>query len=99
MPVAVPAAALHQIFEAYCTKKGLTKDQIRFLQDGTRIQDHQTPEEVRNLSAHCLLPPSARNSRRVLVSASRVGVHYVGVLRGRTERVGGRAQEATVGTQ
>ena len=46
----MPAAALHQIFEAYCNKKSLTKDQMRFLQDGTRIQDNQTPEEVRNLS-------------------------------------------------
>ena len=48
-------ATLRQIFDAYCNKKSLAKDQMRFLQDGQRINGDTTPEEVRS----CGLPPSA----------------------------------------
>ena len=37
-----------QIFEAYCTKKSLARDHVRFLFDGARIQGTQTPAEVRS---------------------------------------------------
>ena len=36
-----------QIFDAYCTKKSLARDHVRFLFDGNRIQGTQTPSEVR----------------------------------------------------
>jgi hypothetical protein len=39
--------ATPQIFEAYCTKKSLARDHVRFLFDGNRIQGTQTPSEVR----------------------------------------------------
>lgn len=39
-------AALHQIIEAYCAKKGTAPDQIRLLFDGHRIGAEETPDQV-----------------------------------------------------
>lgn len=44
-----------QIFDAYCSKKSLQKGQVRFLFDGRRIQDTETPAEVRGQRAGRLL--------------------------------------------
>jgi hypothetical protein len=44
-------ATLPQIFDAYCNKKSLAKDQLRFLQDGVRINGDTTPEEVRSAAS------------------------------------------------
>jgi hypothetical protein len=42
-----------QIFEAYCTKKSLSRDHVRFLFDGQRIKDTATPNEVRARHSLC----------------------------------------------
>lgn len=60
---------VRQIFDAYCNKKSLAKDQMRFLQDGQRINGDTTPEEVRSCSlppSHCCVGHSGRSQRPVL---------------------------------
>ena len=54
-------AAAPQIFDAYCTKKSLARDHVRFLFDGNRIQGTQTPAEVRRFGPRALrAAPHAR---------------------------------------
>ena len=36
-----------QIFNAYCTRKGLAIDEVNFLFEGTILQKQVTPDEVR----------------------------------------------------
>lgn len=43
---------------AYCSKKSIATDQVRFLFDGTRLNGEQTPEDVRPQPPsrqHCIL--------------------------------------------
>ncbi|CZT44356.1 uncharacterized protein RSE6_04513 [Rhynchosporium secalis] len=35
-----------KVFDAYCSRQGLARLTVRFLLDGTRIQDHDTPESL-----------------------------------------------------
>ncbi|KAL2065576.1 hypothetical protein VTL71DRAFT_3246 [Oculimacula yallundae] len=35
-----------KVFDAYCQRQGLARNTVRFLLDGTRIQDHDTPESL-----------------------------------------------------
>lgn len=56
-PIA-PTSSCTQIFNAYCTKKGLDPDAMKFLDDGDRIPAHQTPadremEDGHVVSARC----------------------------------------------
>ena len=41
------AKTRHQIFEAYCSKKSVARDHVRFLFDGQRINPESTPSEAR----------------------------------------------------
>jgi small ubiquitin-related modifier len=43
-----------KIFDAYCNKKSLAKDQLRFLQDGVRINGDTTPEELDMEDGDCI---------------------------------------------
>lgn len=38
---------LSKLMDAYCQRMGLARTSIRFLFEGSRIQDTQTPKEVR----------------------------------------------------
>lgn len=37
---------LKKLMEAYCQRQSLQLDQIRFLFDGARLRDNQTPDEL-----------------------------------------------------
>mmetsp|Transcript_5040 Transcript_5040/g.12173 ORF Transcript_5040/g.12173 Transcript_5040/m.12173 type:complete len:96 (-) Transcript_5040:85-372(-) len=37
---------LKKLMEAYCSRQSLQFDQIRFLFDGNRLRENQTPEEL-----------------------------------------------------
>jgi len=37
---------LKKLMEAYCARQSLQMDQIRFLFDGNRLRDTQTPDEL-----------------------------------------------------
>ena len=37
---------LQKLMEAYCERQSLQLDQMRFLFDGNRVRDHQTPEDL-----------------------------------------------------
>ena len=58
------------MFDAYCARKSLDVGQVRFLFDGQRVNDYQTPAEVR-----CSLRPSfvphAPHARRPPARAAR----------------------------
>ena len=81
--------ALHQVFDAYLAKKGLTKGSIRFLFDGNQIKEHQSPEEVSSRSRLHLSP--VRNQRPGWVATPHMRVYRAGAYRGRTERLRGLA--------
>jgi small ubiquitin-related modifier len=38
--------ALKKLMEAYCARQSLQMDQIRFLFDGNRLRENQTPDEL-----------------------------------------------------
>jgi len=38
--------ALKKLMEAYCARQSLQMDQIRFLLDGNRLGENQTPDEL-----------------------------------------------------
>lgn len=50
-PLALPS---RQIFNAFCSRKALQPDAVRFLFDGSRINPNQTPKDVR-----CATRPAA----------------------------------------
>lgn len=41
-----PTTKFSKIFDAYAGKKGVEAANIKFLHDGQRIRDHQTPGEL-----------------------------------------------------
>ena len=41
--------SLKKLTEAYCQRQGIDPSSVRFLYDGERIGDDQTPKEVWNL--------------------------------------------------
>jgi hypothetical protein len=51
-----------QIFDAYCSKKSLTRDNVRFLFDGQRINPTSSPLDVRALAQN----PRARRAASAL---------------------------------
>ena len=49
-----------QIFNAFCSRKALQPDAVRFLFDGSRINPNQTPKDVRSATRPAAsLPPRA----------------------------------------
>ena len=42
--------SLLQVFKAYCAKKAVSEDGVRFLFDGARLTKQQTPEELDSAS-------------------------------------------------
>jgi hypothetical protein len=55
------AACWRQIFDAYCSKKSLTRDNVRFLFDGQRINPTSSPLDVR--ARFCCRAPLPSRSR------------------------------------
>jgi small ubiquitin-related modifier len=60
---------LQKLMEAYCERQSLQLDQMRFLFDGNRVRDDQTPEDLemedddvidamRAMIGGCMMPPS-----------------------------------------
>jgi small ubiquitin-related modifier len=45
---------MDKLFDAYCTKKGLDKNAVRFLFDGTRLNAFTTSFELRMESGDCI---------------------------------------------
>mmetsp|Transcript_31201 Transcript_31201/g.79545 ORF Transcript_31201/g.79545 Transcript_31201/m.79545 type:complete len:93 (+) Transcript_31201:163-441(+) len=41
-----PHTKLGKVFSAYCQKKSLQNDAVRFLFEGNRVLDDQTPEQL-----------------------------------------------------
>ena len=62
-----------QIMGAYCAKKSIATDQVRFLFDGTRLNGEQTPEDVR---AQAPFPPALHPRPAALQPASLVRRQY-----------------------
>ena len=66
-----------QIFNAFCARKALQPDAVRFLFDGTRINATQTPADVRDATLpSASLPPShshALSSAREISKSATLG--------------------------
>jgi len=49
-----PSTRFEKILEAYCKKKAVDKTTVRFLFDGQRLTDLQTPEEIGMEEGDCI---------------------------------------------
>ncbi|KAG2494930.1 hypothetical protein HYH03_006865 [Edaphochlamys debaryana] len=45
---------LEKVFNAYCNKKGVDTNSVRFLFDGTRVNGSSTPEELGMEDGDCI---------------------------------------------
>ena len=45
-----PTTPLSKLMHAFCQRQGVAIQSVRFLFDGTRINEHQTPSDVRRAS-------------------------------------------------
>ena len=52
---------LSKLMHAFCQRQGVALASVRFLFDGTRINEHQTPSDVRRFP-QCPFAPSVRQS-------------------------------------
>jgi hypothetical protein len=48
-----------QVFDAYCQKKSIEANTVKFLFDGSRVAKEDTPETVRPMAALWQLEPAA----------------------------------------
>ena len=62
---------LSKLMNAFCQRQGVALASVRFLFDGTRINEHQTPSDVRPLPP----PPPARFSSTSFSARARTRWH------------------------
>ena len=63
-----------QIFNAFCSRKALQPDAVRFLFDGSRINPNQTPKDVRSATRPAAsLPPRAPRANQIAKGATNLG--------------------------
>ena len=56
-----PSTKFSKVFDAYCQRKALQPNAVRFLMDGERLRPDQTPEEMDTVSYTHLTLPTIRS--------------------------------------